>query len=246
MNTLTRRTFLQSSLLSTAAVLGGSSLAVRAATPPKARVVVIGGGYGGAIAAKYLRMSAPDIRVTLIEKDSAYVSCPLSNEVLGGERDLASLTFDYRGLTRRGIAVMQDTVVEIDPAQHFVKGASGNRYNYDKLIVSPGVDYDWAAIEGMSEALSERVPHAWKAGKQTDILRRQLEAMDDGGVFYIVAPPNPFRCPPGPYERAAQVAHYFSTHKPKSKIVILDAKDAFSKQALFQAGWQEHYGDMIE
>ena len=246
MNTLTRRTFLQSSLLSTAAVLGGPSLAVRAATPPKARVVVIGGGYGGAIAAKYLQMSAPDIRVTLIEKDSAYVSCPLSNEVLGGERDLASLTFDYRGLTRRGIAVMQDTVVEIDPAQHFVKGASANRYNYDKLIVSPGVDYDWAAIEGMSEALSERVPHAWKAGKQTDILRRQLEAMDDGGVFYIVAPPNPFRCPPGPYERAAQVAHYFSTHKPKSKIVILDAKDAFSKQALFQAGWQEHYGDMIE
>jgi sulfide dehydrogenase [flavocytochrome c] flavoprotein subunit len=246
MNTLTRRTFLQSSVLSTAAVLGGPSLAVHAATPPKARVVVIGGGYGGAIAAKYLQMSDPDIRVTLIEKNSAYVSCPLSNEVLGGERDLSSLTFDYRGLTRRGIAVMQDTVVEIDPVQHFVKGAGGNRYNYDKLIVSPGVDYDWGAIEGMSEAVAERIPHAWKAGKQTEILRRQLEAMDDGGVFYIVAPPNPFRCPPGPYERAAQVAHYFSTHKPKSKIVILDAKDAFSKQGLFQAGWQEHYGDMIE
>lgn len=246
MNTLTRRTFLQSSVLSTAAVLGGRSLAVRAATPPKARVVVVGGGYGGAIAAKYLRMSDPDLRVTLIEKDAAYVSCPLSNEVLGGERDLASLTFDYRGLTRRGIAVMQDTVVEIDPAQHFVKGATGNRYNYDKLIVSPGVDYDWGAIEGMSEAVAAQIPHAWKAGKQTQILRRQLEAMEDGGVFYIVAPPNPFRCPPGPYERAAQVAHYFSTHKPKSKIVILDAKDAFSKQGLFQAGWQEHYGDMIE
>lgn len=246
MNTLTRRTFLQSSLLSTAAVLGGPSLAVHAATPPKARVVVIGGGYGGSIAAKYLQMSDPEIRVTLIEKDSAYVSCPLSNEVLGGERDLASLTFDYRGLTRRGIAVIQDTVVEIDPVQHFVTGASGNRYNYDKLIVSPGVDYDWAAIEGMSEAVAERIPHAWKAGAQTRLLRKQLEAMDDGGVFYIVAPPNPFRCPPGPYERAAQVAHYFSTHKPKSKIVILDAKDAFSKQALFQAGWEEHYGDMIE
>jgi sulfide dehydrogenase [flavocytochrome c] flavoprotein subunit len=141
---------------------------------------------------------------------------------------------------------MQDTVVEIEPVGHFVKGASGNRYNYDKLIVSPGVDYDWGAIEGMSEAVAERIPHAWKAGKQTEILRRQLEAMDAGGVFYIVAPPNPFRCPPGPYERAAQVAHYFSTHKPKSKIVILDAKDAFSKQGLFQAGWQEHYGDMIE
>lgn len=246
MNTLTRRTFLQSSVLSAAAVLGGPSLAVRAATPPKARVVVVGGGYGGTIAAKYLQMSDPDIRVTLIEKDSTYISCPLSNEVLSGERDLASLTFDYRGLTRRGIAVMQDTVIEIDPAQRFVKGTSGNRYNYDKLIVSPGVDYNWGAIEGMSEAVAELIPHAWKAGKQTDILRRQLEAMEDGGVFYIVAPPNPFRCPPGPYERAAQVAHYFSVHKPKSKIIILDAKDAFSKQGLFQAGWQEHYGDMIE
>jgi sulfide dehydrogenase [flavocytochrome c] flavoprotein subunit len=233
-------------MLSTAAVLGGASIAVRAATPPKARVVVVGGGYGGAIAAKYLQMSDPSIRVTLIEKDSVYVSCPLSNEVLGGERDLASLTFNYRGLTRRGIAVMQDTVVEIDPEQHFVKGASGNRYNYDKLVLSPGVDHNWEAIEGMSEAVAEVIPHAWKAGPQTAMLRRQLEAMEDGGVFYIVAPPNPFRCPPGPYERAAQVAHYFSAHKPKSKIIILDAKDAFSKQGLFQAGWQEHYGDMIE
>jgi sulfide dehydrogenase [flavocytochrome c] flavoprotein chain len=246
MSTLTRRTFLKTSLLSTAAVAGSPAITFGAATPPKARVVVVGGGYGGTITAKYLRMADPSIRVTLIEKDSVYVSCPLSNEVLGGERDLASLTFNYRGLTRRGIAVMQDRVVEIDPAQHFVKGASGNRYNYDKLVLSPGVDYNWDAIEGMSEAVAEQIPHAWKAGPQTAILRRQLEAMEDGGVFYIVAPPNPFRCPPGPYERAAQVAHYFSSHKPKSKIIILDAKDAFSKQGLFQAGWQEHYGDMIE
>jgi sulfide dehydrogenase [flavocytochrome c] flavoprotein chain len=246
MSTLTRRTFLKTSLLSTAAVAGSPAITLGAATPPKARVVVVGGGYGGTITAKYLRMADPSIRVTLIEKDSVYVSCPLSNEVLGGERDLASLTFNYRGLTRRGIAVMQDRVVEIDPAQHFVKGASGNRYNYDKLVLSPGVDYNWDAIEGMSEAVAEQIPHAWKAGPQTAILRRQLEAMEDGGVFYIVAPPNPFRCPPGPYERAAQVAHYFSSHKPKSKIIILDAKDAFSKQGLFQAGWQEHYGDMIE
>ena len=246
MSTLTRRGFLTTSLLSTAAVAGTPRIALGAATPPRARVVVVGGGYGGTIAAKYLSMSDPSIRVTLIEKDPVYISCPLSNEVLGGERDLASLTFDYRGLTRRGIAVMQDTVVEIDPAQHLVKGASGNRYKYDKLVVSPGIAYDWDAIEGMSEAVAELIPHAWKAGPQTRTLRKQLEAMDDGGVFYIVAPPNPFRCPPGPYERAAQVAHYFSNHKPKSKIVILDAKDAFSKQALFQAGWQEHYGDMIE
>ncbi|CRI66462.1 Sulfide dehydrogenase (flavocytochrome c), flavoprotein subunit [Thiocapsa sp. KS1] len=246
MSTLTRRGFLTTSILSTAAVASTPRIALGAATPPRARVVVVGGGYGGTIAAKYLSMSDPSIRVTLIEKDPVYISCPLSNEVLGGERDLASLTFDYRGLTRRGIAVMQDTVVEIDPAQHLVKGASGNRYTYDKLVVSPGIAYDWDAIEGMSEAVAEQIPHAWKAGPQTRTLRKQLEAMDDGGVFYIVAPPNPFRCPPGPYERAAQVAHYFSNHKPKSKIVILDAKDAFSKQALFQAAWQEHYGDMIE
>jgi sulfide dehydrogenase [flavocytochrome c] flavoprotein subunit len=141
---------------------------------------------------------------------------------------------------------MQDTVVEIDPAQHLVKGASGNRYKYDTLVVSPGIAYDWDAIEGMSEAVADQIPHAWKAGPQTRTLRKQLEAMDDGGVLYVVAPPSPFRCPPGPYERAAQFGHYFSNQKPKSKIVILDAKDAFSKHALFQAGWQEHYDDRIE
>jgi sulfide dehydrogenase [flavocytochrome c] flavoprotein subunit len=239
-----RRGFLKgAAVLSASAALGLPAIG-RAA--PKARVVVIGGGYGGTIAAKYLKLADPGIRVTLIEQNPLYVSCPLSNEVLSGERELDSLTFDYRGLTRRGINVMQDRIVEIDPAQHFVRGSSGNRYNYDRLIVSPGVDYRWDAIDGMSADVAERIPHAWKAGAQTLTLRRQLEAMDDGGLFAIVAPPNPFRCPPGPYERAAQVAHYFRQHKPKSKIIIFDAKDAFSKQILFQQGWKEHYGDMIE
>ncbi len=240
----TRRNLLKGAVATAAAVGVGFPLIGRAA--PKARVVVVGGGYGGAIAAKYLQMADPDIRVTLIEKNPYYISCPLSNEVLSGERDIASLTFNYRGLTRRGINVMQDEIVEIDPEQRFVRGSSGNRYNYDRLIVSPGVDYRWDAIDGMSAEVAEEIPHAWKAGQQTLLLRKQLEAMDDGGVFAIVAPPNPFRCPPGPYERAAQVALYFSHHKPKSKILIYDAKDAFSKQALFQAGWKEHYGDMIE
>ena len=246
MSGTTRRSFLRRSAGAAAASLLGLP-SILAAAPPKARVVIVGGGYGGTIAAKYIRMMDPGIRVTLIEKDGAYVSCPLSNEVLSGERDLGSLTFDYRGLSRRGIAVVQDEVVEIDPAQSFVRGKSGGRYNYDKLVVAPGIAFRFDAIEGMSEALAnETIPHAWKAGPQTLLLRRQLEAMPDGGVCAIVAPPNPFRCPPGPYERAAQIAHYFKQHKPRSKVLILDAKDAFSKQGLFQAGWKAHYGDMIE
>ncbi len=246
MSTTTRRTFLKASAGVAAASLLGFPAILRAA-PPKARVVVVGGGYGGTIAAKYIRMMDPDIRVTLIEKNDVYVSCPLSNEVLAGERDLKSLTFDYRGLSRRGIAVVQDEVVEIDPAQGFVRGVSGGRYNYDKLVVSPGVAFRYDAIDGMSEEVANKtIPHAWKAGAQTLLLRKQLEAMPDGGMCAIVAPPNPFRCPPGPYERAAQIALYFKHHKPNSKVLILDAKDAFSKQGLFRAGWEQHYGDMIE
>jgi sulfide dehydrogenase [flavocytochrome c] flavoprotein subunit len=246
MSDTTRRSFLRRSAGAAAASLLGLP-SILAAAPPKARVVIVGGGYGGTIAAKYIRMMDPGIRVTLIEKNGLYVSCPLSNEVLSGERGLGSLTFDYRGLSRRGASVVQDEVVEIDPAQSFVRGKSGGRYNYDKLVVAPGIAFRFDAIEGMSEALAnETIPHAWKAGPQTLLLRRQLEAMPDGGVCAIVAPPNPFRCPPGPYERAAQIAHYFKQHKPRSKVLILDAKDAFSKQGLFQAGWKEHYGDMIE
>ena len=242
----TRRQFLKTSAGAAAASLLGLPAILRAA-PPKARVVIVGGGYGGTIAAKYIRMADPDIRVTLIEKSDVYVSCPLSNEVLSGERDLKSLSFNYRGLSRRGIAVIQDEIVEIDPAQRFLRGRTGGRYNYDKLILSPGVSFRWDAVEGMSEEVANtRIPHAWKAGPQTTLLRKQLEAMPDGGVCAIVAPPNPFRCPPGPYERAAQIALYFKHHKPKSKVMILDAKDAFSKQGLFQAGWKQNYGDMIE
>lgn len=245
MTRITRRNFLAiSAALGALGALGLPSLSRAAA--PKARVLVVGGGYGGTIAAKYIQMADPDIRVTLIEQNPVYVSCPLSNEVLAGERTIDTLTFDYQGLTRRGVAVMQDRVVEIDPVKKYVRGAGGARYNYDKLVVSPGIDFRWERIQGLSPEVAEDIPHAWKAGPQTLKLRRQLQAMPDGGVFYIVAPPNPFRCPPGPYERAAQAAHYFSHHKPKSKVIILDAKDAFSKQGLFQAGWEAKYGDMIE
>lgn len=241
-----RRALLQSSALALATAMTAIPRAAPASTAPKARILVVGGGFGGTIAAKYLRMADPHIRVTLIEKSPVYRSCPMSNEVLSGERELEDLSFDYRGLTRRGIAVMQDEIIDIDPVQRFARGVSGSRYNYDKLILAPGVDFRWEAIDGLTQEVAERLPHAWKAGPQTLTLRRQLQAMQDGGTFIITAPPNPFRCPPGPYERAAQVAHYFKQQKPRSKILILDAKDAFSKQGLFQAGWKEHYGDMIE
>jgi sulfide dehydrogenase [flavocytochrome c] flavoprotein subunit len=243
MSGTTRRAFLQASgALTAAAVLGLPSLA--RAGESKGRIVVIGGGYGGTIAAKYIRMADPTIRVTLIERDGLYVSCPLSNEVLGGERDLKSLTFDYKGLGKRGIKVVRDEIVGIDTEKRVVKGKAS--YEYDKLIVAPGVDFRWDAIQGMSAGAAQTIPHAWKAGPQTTLLQKQLKAMRNGGVCIIVAPPNPFRCPPGPYERAAQIAHYFKRHKPKSKILILDAKDAFSKQGLFVEGWKRNYGDMIE
>jgi sulfide dehydrogenase [flavocytochrome c] flavoprotein subunit len=246
MSNITRRAFIR--LAGGSAALGALGLPLRpaGAAQAKARVLVVGGGYGGAIAAKYVKLADPSIRVTLIERNPRYVSCPLSNEVLGGERELGSLTFDYRGLSRRGINISQAEAVDLDAEKRFVRTADGQRYYYDKLIVSPGIAFRWDAIEGYSEAAAERVPHAWKAGRQTLLLRDQIRAMPDGGVVCIAAPPNPFRCPPGPYERAAQIAHYLKRHKPRSKVVILDAKDAFSKQALFQKGWKQHYGDMIE
>lgn len=248
----TRRKFVKAA--AACAALGslgsiGTCVASSPASGPgkKGRVIVIGGGYGGAIASKYIKMADADIEVLLIEKNTSYVSCPLSNEVLGGERTIASLTFDYVKLSRnRDIKFMKDEVVEIDAANHFVKGASGNKYSYDKLVVSPGVDFRYNKIEGYSAEVANKIPHAWKAGPQTQLLRKQLEAMKDGGVCYIAAPPNPFRCPPGPYERAAQIAMYFKHHKPKSKVIILDAKDKFSKQGLFMQGYKKFYDGMVE
>lgn len=244
MTTFTRRDFIRAAGAATA--LGALGY-VPTGFAKGSRVVVVGGGYGGAIAAKYIRLLDPSIDVRLIDRSGEYVSCPLSNEVLGGERDISSLTFDYRGLVKNhGVRFVKKEVAEIRADEKYVKDTDGSKYRYDKLIVSPGIGFRWDAIAGYDEAASEKMPHAWKAGAQTVLLRKQLESMDDGGVFYIVAPPNPFRCPPGPYERAAQVAHYFKNHKPKSKIIILDAKDKFSKQGLFMQGWKTNYGDMIE
>ncbi len=243
MSQLNRRTFVK--LAGSAAVLSlaGTPWLARAGT--KARVVVVGGGYSGAIAAKYLRLADPGIDVTLVEKNSKFVSCPSSNEVLAGDRTIDSLTFGYDGLKGHGVKVVHGEVEAIDAANKQVKVKGGDALNYDYAVVAPGIDFKWEAIDGYDEAAAELMPHAWKAGPQTLLLRKQIEAMPDGGVVFISAPPNPFRCPPGPYERAAQIAHYLKQHKPKSKVMVLDHKTQFSKQGLFTAGWKQAYGDMI-
>jgi sulfide dehydrogenase [flavocytochrome c] flavoprotein subunit len=212
----------------------------------RARVVVIGGGYGGVIAARYLKMAEPEMEVILIERNKHYVSCPLSNEVVGGHAGMDSLTFGYDTVARGGVKVVVDSVEAIDPQARTVRTLGGRMFNYDQCIVSPGVDFKWGEIKGYDEAASLIMPHAWKAGPQTVMLAKQVKDIRDGGVVVIRAPDDPFRCPPGPYERACVIAGYFKKHKPKSKVLILDVKDNFSKKALFEEGWKLHYQGYIE
>jgi sulfide dehydrogenase [flavocytochrome c] flavoprotein subunit len=226
-----------------AAALAGCTLGTPALVLGASRkVVVVGGGVGGCTAAKYLRKMDPAIEVTLVAAEPMYVSCFMSNEVVSGERGIESLAFGYQGLAGHGVKVIIDRAVGIDPVTRRVQTASGLRLDYDACVVSPGVDFKWDAIDGYDEAVSADIPHAWYAGPQTVTLRRQLEAMPEGGTVIIVAPPNPYKCPPGPYERASQIAMYCTHHNPRAKILILDAKDAFSKQALFTQGWTQLYG----
>ncbi|WP_353571185.1 FCSD flavin-binding domain-containing protein [Candidatus Albibeggiatoa sp. nov. BB20] len=237
---LNRRHFLQVTAGATAAsVVGFPHIASSAGAK---KVVVIGGGTGGATAAKYLRMADPSIEVTLIETNDYYYTCYLSNEVLSGDRTLESIKVGYDGLKKHGIKVVKAKATAIDGDAKKVTVDTGDTFSYDRLIVSPGVSLDYGKIEGYSEEAAQTITHAWKAGEQTKILRSQLEAMKDGGTVIISAPPNPFRCPPGPYERASQIAHYLKQHKPKSKVLVLDAKDKFSKQGLFTQGWTDLYG----
>jgi sulfide dehydrogenase [flavocytochrome c] flavoprotein subunit len=211
------------------------------------QVVVVGGGFGGATAAKYLKIMDPSIKVTLIEPHKTFYSGALSNEVISGHLAIEGISADYAGLAKRGVEVVQDLVTEIDPAKKSVKTKGGKTFGYDAAVVSPGIDFDYGTVEGYSEAVSAEIPHAWKAGDQTLLLKKQLEAMPDGGLFVISVPKAPFRCPPGPYERAAQVAGYCKTHgKPKSKVLILDGNDTFAKKALFEQGWAALYPGMIE
>lgn len=227
-------------------LLGGLA-APAFASGSEGRVVVIGGGFGGATAAKYLKRANPNLAVTLIEPAEVFYTCPFSNLFLGGLREMNQIAHGYDELRDRyGVEVLHTHAEDIDPVAHSVKLASGDTLEYDRLVLSPGIDIRWDGLEGYGEADAELAPHAWKAGPQTELLKRQIEDMDDGGTFVMVAPANPFRCPPGPYERASMVAHYLSQHKPKSKVLILDAKDSFSKQGLFTGGWEHLYGERIE
>ncbi len=256
MSRLTRREFVKligaSSALSTVGLAGcqtasapGSPMAAPAKAAP--RVVVIGGGFGGATCAKYLRLYDATLNVTLVEQNARYVTCPGSNWVFAGMRTIDELTLTYAALRdKHGVNVVTDRVVGVDVDKRLVTLASGKTVAYDRLVMSPGIDFRWGDIEGYDDAATQIMPHAWKAGPQTALLLKQLQAMPDGGTFIMSAPPMPFRCPPGPPERVSMIAHYFKTQKPKSKILILDSKDNFSKQALFTQAWDQLYPNMIE
>ena len=243
-----RRQFLQGALVaSTVASTTGCASITGAAKP---HVVVIGGGYGGATAARYVRLwSEGGIDVTLIEPNAAFISCPLSNLVLGGSRRIGDLTMSLDALAgKHGVRLVRGSVSAIDADKRTLALAGGRTLSYDRLIVSPGVDFMWDQLPGMLKpGAQDTVLHAWKAGAQTVALRAQLEAMPDGGVYAMTIPPAPYRCPPGPYERASQIAFYFSRHKPKSKVLILDANDdVVSKGPLFKKVWKERYGGIVE
>ena len=241
MSRINRRDFLR---LAGGTTLAGGSLGFPALLLANTRkVVVVGGGVGGCTAAKYLRKLDPTLEVTLVEPKKHYTSCFMSNEVLSGDRTLKSITFGYSDLKDKyGVNVITDKAVGIDPVARQVQTGDGARLAYDACIVSPGVGFKWDAIDGYDAAVAQTIPHAWIAGTQTALLRNQLLAMPDGGKVVIVAPPNPYKCPPGPYERASQIAMYCKHHKPNSKILILDPKPRFSKERLFKQGWTQHYG----
>lgn len=221
----------------------GSPKALGQAAP---HVVVIGGGMAGASFARAIRREDPAIRVTLVESSTTYTTCPFSNLVVAGLRDISTLQFGYDSLRRAGIGVVHQAATGVDPSARRVRLHDATEISYDRLVVAPGVDFRMDAIPGYSDSVVDTMPHAWKAGDQTILLRRQLEAMDDGGVVIMAVPANPFRCPPGPYERASLIAHYLKTRKPRSKLIILDAKDQFSKQRLFTAAWKELYPGLLE
>jgi sulfide dehydrogenase [flavocytochrome c] flavoprotein chain len=228
---------------------GAVSLAgCASATPSKARVVVVGGGFGGATAAKYIRLWDQSIDVVLVERDASFVSCPISNLVLAGYSNLQEITRGYDGLRRYGVQLVRDEAVAIDAAKKTVRLARGGDIAYERLIVSPGIDFTFGDIAGYEAAMQDgTVLHAWKAGPQTVALRRQLEEMRDGGVYILSVPLAPYRCPPGPYERASMVAAYFKQAKPRSKVLVLDANpDVTSKGALFKRAWSDLYPGILE
>jgi NADPH-dependent 2,4-dienoyl-CoA reductase/sulfur reductase-like enzyme len=235
---LDRRTLLQAASAAGAAAL----LAAPAFAQAQARVVVVGGGFAGATCARELTRAG--LNVTLVEPNATYTACPYSNGVLAGLRPLSAQQFGYDAIRKDGIAVAQQNATQVDAEAKRVTLADGSTLAYDRLVLAPGIDLRFDALPGYNEEAAKSLPHAWKAGEQTTLLRNQLESMDDGGTVIIVAPANPFRCPPGPYERASLIAYYLKTQKPRSKLIILDAKDTFSKQRLFQDAWKALYPNL--
>ncbi len=235
----TRRQFLKGIGLVAATGLAGAPHIAFAGTK---KVVIVGGGTSGATAARYLKLADSSIQITLIEVNKTYYTCYSSNEVLGGNRDIKNIQYGYDGLIKMGIKVVIDRVTTINPENRRVTVSNGDTFDYDRCIVAPGISFKYDKIEGYDEKVAEDIPHAWKAGPQTITLRKQLVAMKDGGTVVIAAPPNPYRCPPAPYERASQIANYLTREKPKSKIIISDAKPLFSAQAHFFRGWKKLYG----
>ena len=244
--TFSRREFVKWMAASTGAAAVAGCAGVGGS--PAGRVVVIGGGYGGATAARHIKLWAPDIDVTLVERGDTFVSCPISNLVLGGNTQIGNITLGYDALRSRGVRIVRDEAIGVDAGARQVRLAGGTTLAYDRLIVSPGIDFIYDQLPGLKSAEAQnRVLHAWKAGPQTVALRKQLEAMRDGGVFVFQFPTAPYRCPPGPYERVCQVADYFKRAKPKSKIIVLDANpDLVSKKGLFLAAWNGLYKGMID
>ncbi|MGA1268829.1 MAG: FCSD flavin-binding domain-containing protein [Gemmobacter sp.] len=217
-----------------------------AAAAAGARVAVVGAGFAGASCARALRRIAPEIAVTLIEPEAQIVTCPFSNLVIAGMAEIGSVSHGLDGLRAAGIEVIADRAIGADAGKGTLTLAGGGEVGFDRLVVAPGIDLRFDAIAGYDAAAAEIMPHAWKAGAQTLLLRARLEAMADGGTVAIVVPANPYRCPPGPYERASLIAHYLKTNKPRSKLLVIDGKDTFSKQGLFLDGWAELYGPLVE
>jgi sulfite dehydrogenase len=231
-----------------AALASVSALSGCATTPANARVVVVGGGFGGATAAKYIRLWDPSIDVVLVERESAFTSCPISNLVLAGYSSMQEISHGYEGLRRHGVQVVHDDAIAVDAAKKTLRLARGGAIAYQRLIVSPGIDFNFGEIQDYEAAMnSGRVLHAWKAGAQTVALRRQLEQMRDGGVYVLSIPPAPYRCGPGPYERASVIAAYFKQAKPRAKVLVLDANpEITSKGPLFRRAWADLYPGIIE
>ncbi|MGV3650628.1 MAG: FCSD flavin-binding domain-containing protein [Devosia sp.] len=240
MNGFTRR---QAIALSSA--FAGGLLAAPALASGTAKVVVVGGGFGGVAAARELRAIDPAIEVTLVVEGDSYSTCPFSNLVIAGQRPMSAITFGYDSLAAQGVIIRQGLAERIDAQRRVVVLTGGDELPFDRAIVSPGIALKFDAVPGYDEAAAEIMPHAWKAGPQTELLRDKLAAMRQGGTFLMAVPDNPYRCPPGPYERASLVAWYLSRNNPTAKIIIVDGKDSFSKQSLFEQAWAERYPDMI-